>query len=354
VTATVSDLELKKSVQAALRDRYMREFDQAIKIAQDSGLPGPSDGPQDALRHIMGSALLTERWGPLPVRIITFLYEMKPGLTSEGFQGDRFLMDVHNNYLGMNLWLMHRSIGQVQRAAVEIIGRGSFAGGSAERPRAVGLGESSEMRATWLESRVDRVDLPNARDRDEADRRQREETAEREKMQREKAEKDRAEREKAEREKAEQEKAQKEKDEKEEEDRRQKEEDKKDDEPEVSPLTRPTPEGAPEPPTTMRELREIFLKMGTSEERVRLLIDLDSNLTSADLSSILAEAAKRRVVADSIVAAAFGADTSDEAEERVLEWLRGRALGWLTGRLIDPRIEDPARDGRRNISTTRT
>jgi hypothetical protein len=133
------------------------EINAAAKLARQSGFAGVTDGKQDAYRHIIGAAMLSKSYqGALSVRLATFLYEVKPKFTSEGFLLDRFMMDVHNNYLGMNLFLKFGDLDRVERETRGILERESFNGSIEQRRSAVGADGSDKFQAVYFEERLDR------------------------------------------------------------------------------------------------------------------------------------------------------------------------------------------------------
>lgn len=72
-------------------------------LSQSTGLKGARGGPQDAFRHTYASAFVSRHLSPSLVKIATSLTERNPN--SEHDQ-----MDIHNNYLGIEIGLTDKPI----------------------------------------------------------------------------------------------------------------------------------------------------------------------------------------------------------------------------------------------------
>jgi RHS repeat-associated protein len=79
--------------QAGTTDRSAAET-----AAQQSGLPGPHNGPQDAFRHCVWSCLMTQRLGPEGAKAIGDIHEAAG--TRQGQPRNEDLMDTLNNAVG--------------------------------------------------------------------------------------------------------------------------------------------------------------------------------------------------------------------------------------------------------------
>ena len=68
----------------------------AIKVSQNSNLPGRENGPADAYRHLLWSGELTRRFGERRARLILGGHEID-GKLRGGQSPDAEKMDRHNN-----------------------------------------------------------------------------------------------------------------------------------------------------------------------------------------------------------------------------------------------------------------
>lgn len=131
----------------------------ASAIAAASGLGMHPDGPADALRHILGLAALAAEYEGYPDAIIMAGVTMELGtltirvyMATEGY-GDlaySATMDIHNNEIGVALWLKHKDMDKVLDEALDIIGRGPLAAGS-EGALSESGGARDDVRAMYKE-----------------------------------------------------------------------------------------------------------------------------------------------------------------------------------------------------------
>ncbi len=73
----------------------------AINEMIESQLPGRTDGPADAYRHILLAAELTRRYGEIQAKLLLNGHELTGNLG--GQKPDAEAMDEHNNQLGIDL-----------------------------------------------------------------------------------------------------------------------------------------------------------------------------------------------------------------------------------------------------------
>lgn len=75
-------------------------YDDALKDAQQSGLPGPHNGPQDAYRHCLASCESARENGETATQCMAWANEKKGDWKRGQEQGER-AMDDHNNAIGI-------------------------------------------------------------------------------------------------------------------------------------------------------------------------------------------------------------------------------------------------------------
>lgn len=107
--------------------------DAATKSARESGLPGHVSGPNDALRHIIGAAELTRRYGPSAASTILEGNEIwgsyfAPG--SERQTAADVAMDHHNNAIGIELGRGAKSYEEIVERAKALVAEGIAQNGS--------------------------------------------------------------------------------------------------------------------------------------------------------------------------------------------------------------------------------
>ena len=73
----------------------------AINESVYSNLPGRSDGPADAYRHVLLSAELTRRYGETYARLILNGHELTGNMQDQSKEANA--MDIHNNELGIKI-----------------------------------------------------------------------------------------------------------------------------------------------------------------------------------------------------------------------------------------------------------
>lgn len=310
----------------------------ARRISNESGLPGAkTDGPADALRHIVAAADLTLKYGSFAVRVVTLIGER----ISANYSDERYKMDVHNNYLGMNLALKYGANPAILREATKIIARGRFAG-TQDRRNAVGLGAESDMRASWFSSPGNEKIPSDWQQRVERMEDWRQASAE--KTAEENARKDAA-REAAERAEKDREKTE-----------TPKEKDKEDDDknkrhPPVSVGPRgrfaPDYDGTGTPPahplvrgmpTTVDEFQKLMIRRAISSNAVAFALELDRSTNLPPLAQELAEPNSSVFAQASQISAAIEQDATEPSRSS----LRDAILREASPVLGDPRFTDPA------------
>jgi hypothetical protein len=143
-----------------LSNQYLRELkrrieDQrfavgpALSAAQESGLPGVVNGPGDAFRHIVWSAELTRRFGPVMAASIVENHET----SGKGDIGAAAAMDLYNNKIGMRIGQTAQTYEDVLRAAASIImGSSSFGDGTWKRQHHPTYGGAKWLTGEWRDS----------------------------------------------------------------------------------------------------------------------------------------------------------------------------------------------------------
>jgi hypothetical protein len=128
----------------------MERIIRAISEAVSSQLPGRTNGPADAYRHLLWAAELTRRFGEAKARELLELHEEMGEL--KGDRADEIAMDRYNNELGIAIGREARDwAGVVARArlmmsAASQDGSGDYA---RRKPHHAGSDESAPM---WLDS----------------------------------------------------------------------------------------------------------------------------------------------------------------------------------------------------------
>jgi hypothetical protein len=102
-----------------------------------SGLPGYTDGPADALRHIVGIAELRRRMGPVGARIIGDGNEILAW--ERGGWSDAIPMDLWNNRIGREIGARARTYEEVLSLSRDAIRQAIEAGATGEGGTAVWL-----------------------------------------------------------------------------------------------------------------------------------------------------------------------------------------------------------------------
>jgi hypothetical protein len=101
---------------------------EATKIADGTGPPGHVSGPNDALRHIIGSAELTRNYGPLPAWAMLEFNELKASnsapLGTKPQPAEDAAMDRHNNEIGIKIGRDAKSIEEIIERAKEAVQEG--------------------------------------------------------------------------------------------------------------------------------------------------------------------------------------------------------------------------------------
>ena len=92
----------------------------AIKVAQNSNLPGRENGLADAYRHLLWSGELTRRFGERRARLILGGHEID-GKFRGGQSPDAEKMDRHNNELGIAIGKSARAWGDVIASAQKVM-----------------------------------------------------------------------------------------------------------------------------------------------------------------------------------------------------------------------------------------
>ena len=105
--------------------------------AKRSNLPGLTDGPGGAYRHIIGAAELTRRHGEAAARIMLTGHEVQGSLWNQ--KADSREMDEHNNEIGI-------AIGKHAKSFEEIVGSARYEIDQATRKGGIGEGDT----AKWL------------------------------------------------------------------------------------------------------------------------------------------------------------------------------------------------------------
>ncbi len=98
--------------------------DMAIHESISSYLPGRTDGPADAYRHLLLASELTRRFGKDHAKTILDLHETTGGLENQTAEAEA--MDRHNNELGINLGRVSSSWEDTVRLAKQLIEMGYY------------------------------------------------------------------------------------------------------------------------------------------------------------------------------------------------------------------------------------
>jgi hypothetical protein len=328
-----------KAAAKVWREERPGEMNIAESIASESGLLGSSEGPQDALRHIIGTGLLVDRFGSVPVMVGEVLYE---GVSfNEDNESRR--NDFHNNKISRFLWSKYKTLDKVIVAGLKIIAKGRFDGGPEERARATGAEGEENLRAAWKETKWDatldkqveraleRHDRGVGKPEEKLDKGADSNEEAAEQVRREKEAQEaieaalRATREEDERRRSEQEK---EKD--------------KNAVPVEVPKTRPAPDDGDDTfPATLEELRQAMIEAGVATERFDQILN-DANLTEDDLAPLIQELQDRSMT-EVIMIGALAVDTPEDAKRTLSDWMRKRFRGWQKGKVGDE-VTDPPRD----------
>lgn len=125
--------QIKEGVDKKLEDIVRENKLWAAEVARKSGLPGGRNGPQDALRHMIGTAGLAVRFGETAVFLGTLYNESKVykenidgGMSKEQAQAqEEYDMDVGNNLRVIQSSLRHKGKFElVLRDIFEMVGNG--------------------------------------------------------------------------------------------------------------------------------------------------------------------------------------------------------------------------------------
>jgi hypothetical protein len=86
---------------------------------KELGVMGEHNGQADALRHMLGSAQMTQKYGPTLANIFTtgheyLLYPFEP-------HGAAMDMDLHNNRIGRELAQKYKTQEEIEQAALELL-----------------------------------------------------------------------------------------------------------------------------------------------------------------------------------------------------------------------------------------
>lgn len=91
---------------------------------KELGYIGEYNGQADALRHILGSAALTQKFGPTLANIYTTAHEwIAPDLNDAASA-----MDVNNNAIGRELAQKYKTREEIEKAAVELMRQANESG----------------------------------------------------------------------------------------------------------------------------------------------------------------------------------------------------------------------------------
>lgn len=139
----------------------------AFDVSMRSGLPGTGDdGAADALRHMLGSAALTERYGAVTVLAAGIFVESveyaKGRIEGEDHAkaSRRFHMDIRNNTLGVLSYVIAGSLKGAGESIIGIIANGPRDEGEQSGGFVVSKNEGaglSNARATWYGSGTKQV-----------------------------------------------------------------------------------------------------------------------------------------------------------------------------------------------------
>jgi hypothetical protein len=298
-----------KAAAKVWREERPGEMNIAESIASESGLLGSSEGPQDALRHIIGTGLLVDRFGSVPVMVGEVLYE---GVSfNEDNESRR--NDFHNNKISRFLWSKYKTLDKVIVAGLKIIAKGRFDGGPEERARATGAEGEENLRAAWKETKWDATldkQVERALERHDRGVGKPEEKLDKGADSNEEA--------------AEQVRRE------------------KDAVPVEVPKTRPAPDDGDDTfPATLEELRQAMIEAGVATERFDQILN-DANLTEDDLAPLIQELQDRSMT-EVIMIGALAVDTPEDAKRTLSDWMRKRFRGWQKGKVGDE-VTDPPRD----------
>jgi hypothetical protein len=121
----------------------------AIKVSQNSNLPGRENGPADAYRHVLWAGELARRFGETGARAILAGHEWQGRLG--GQSSDAEAMDRHNNELGISIGKGARTWGDVIAHAQRLMDESDRSGTGAK-------GQARWLApARWRKNPVDRA-----------------------------------------------------------------------------------------------------------------------------------------------------------------------------------------------------
>lgn len=118
--------DVKKRL-GSMRDRVPDELvvlrRRAAASADGTKLPGHIGGPNDALRHIIGAAELTRRYGPSAAFVILEVNELMGNRYDKQSDADE-AMDHHNNAIGIELGRGAKSYEEIVERAKALVAEG--------------------------------------------------------------------------------------------------------------------------------------------------------------------------------------------------------------------------------------
>ena len=93
---------------------------------KELGVTGEHNGQGDAQRHILGSAQMTQKYGPTLANIFTtgheyLFYPFEP-------HGAAMDMDLHNNQIGRDLAQKYQTQAEIEQAALELLRKSKESG----------------------------------------------------------------------------------------------------------------------------------------------------------------------------------------------------------------------------------